>query len=84
MAPVGVSFSLLMCYNDHISEAKDLVEVSSSAILDPCGSHQFMSCPCAISFFQRLCPAPFLPVSFLLTEFLENALKSATILASTR
>ena len=39
------------------------MEVDLSAILDPFGSDQFMSCPRAVSFFQRLCPAPFPPVS---------------------
>ena len=32
-------------------------------ILDPIDFNWFMLCPCAMSFFQRLCPAPFPPVS---------------------
>ena len=39
------------------------MEVDLSATLDPFGSNQFMSCPRAMSFFQRLCPTPFPPVS---------------------
>ena len=39
------------------------MEVDLSAILDPFVSHQFVLCPQAMSFFQRLCPAPFPPVS---------------------
>ena len=62
---VGVSVSLLMCYNELYTEAQGLVEVDLSAILDPFGTNQFMSCPQAMSFFQRLCPAPFPPVSIL-------------------
>ena len=34
-----------------------------SAILDLFSSNQFMSCPRAMSFFQRLYPALFSPVS---------------------
>ena len=59
IAPVGVSFSLLM---SAYTEAQGLVQVDLSAILDTFGSNQFMSCPRAISFFQRLCPAPIPPV----------------------
>ena len=44
MAPVGVSFSLLMYYMS-CTEAQGLAEVDSSAILDLVGSNQFMSCP---------------------------------------
>ena len=39
-------------------EAQGLVEVGLSAILDPFGFNQFMPCPWAMSFFQRLCPGP--------------------------
>ena len=39
------------------------MEVNLSAILDLFGSKQSMSCPWAMSFFQRLCPGPFPPVS---------------------
>ena len=45
------------------TEAQGLVEDDLSVILDTFGSNQFMSCPQAMSFFQRLCPAPFPPVS---------------------
>ena len=45
------------------TEAQGLVEVDLSAILDPFGSNQFMSCPRAMSFFHMLCPAPFPPVT---------------------
>ena len=41
------------------------MEADFSAILDPFGSNQFMSCPWAMPFFQRLYPAPFPPVSVL-------------------
>ena len=40
-APVGVPFSLLMCF----SEVQGLVDVDLSTILDLFGSNQFMSCP---------------------------------------
>ena len=62
MVPVGVSFSLLMCYSERL-EAQGLVEVNLSTILDPCGSNPFMTCPRAMSSFQRLCPASFPRVS---------------------
>ena len=42
-------------------ENKGLVEIDLSVILDPFDFNQFMLCPCAISFFQKLCPAPFPP-----------------------
>ena len=55
-------------------------KVDLSAILDPFGSKQFMSCPWAMLFFQRLCPAPFPPVSELsvkeLTMTMINMLKA--------
>ena len=57
MAPLGMSFSLLM-------EDQGLVsEVDLSAIFDSYDSNQFMFHPQAMSFFQRLCPAPFPPIS---------------------
>ena len=58
MAPLGVSFSLQI-------EDQGLVEFDLSAILDPFDSNQFMLCLCpwAMSFFQKLCPGPFPPVS---------------------
>ena len=53
-----MSFSLLI-------ESEGLVKVDLSAILDPFDSNGFMVCPWAISFFQKLCPATFPPVSKL-------------------
>ena len=64
MAPVGVSFSLLMCY-DELYRGSRFSDVDLSAILDVFGPNEFMSCPQALSFFHRLCPAPFSPVSLL-------------------
>ena len=52
-APLGVSLHLLL-------EDQDLV---LSAILVPFDSNQFMLCPWAMSFFQKLCPASFPPVT---------------------
>lgn len=70
MAPVGVSFSLLICYNDHITEAKGLVEVNSPAILDLFGSLIGLCLVLVLCHsLKRLCPAPFLPVSFYLLNF---------------
>ena len=51
--------------NNNNSEDQGLVEVDLSAILGPFESNQFILCPLAESFFQRLCPAPFLPVSLI-------------------
>ena len=59
MAPLGVSFHLLI-------EDQGLV---LSVILVPFNSNQFMLCPWAISFLQKLCPAPFPPVTFPLRDF---------------
>ena len=53
LAPLGVSFHLLI-------EDQGLV---LSAILVPFDSNWPMLCPWAMSFFQKLCPAPFLPVT---------------------
>ena len=64
MVPVGVSFSLLMCY-DELYRGSRFSDVDLSAILDVFGPNEFMSCPQAMSFFHRLCPAPFSPVSLL-------------------
>ena len=50
-APVGMSFSLLMCYNWAYAEAQGLVRVDSSTILELYGSNQFMLGPRAMSFF---------------------------------
>ena len=56
MESLGVSFSLQI-------EDQSLVEAHLSAILDLFDFNQFMLCPWAMSFFQKLCPAPFPPVS---------------------
>ena len=61
MAPLGVSFSLQI-------EDQGLVEFGFSAILDPFDFNQFLLCPWAISFFQKLHPAPFHSVSCSLPE----------------
>ena len=53
MASLGVSFHLLV-------EDQGLV---LSAILVPFDSNPFSLCPWAMSFFQKLCPAPFPPVT---------------------
>ena len=52
MAPLGVSFHLLI-------ENQSLVLSATSV---PFHSHRFLLCPWAMSFFQKLCPAPFPPV----------------------
>ena len=57
MAPLGVLFSLLI-------EDQGLVEVDLSAILDTFDCNQFMLCPQALPFSQKLCPASFPPVSY--------------------
>ena len=51
--------------NNNNSEDQGLVEVDLSAILGPFESNQFILCPLAESFFQRLCPALLLPVSVI-------------------
>ena len=56
MAPLGVSFSLQI-------EDQGLVEFDLSTILDPFEFNWFMLYPWAVSFFQKLCPAHFTPVS---------------------
>ena len=53
MATLGVSFHLLI-------EDQGLV---LSALLVPFDFNQFRLCPWAMSFFQKLCPAPFPPVT---------------------
>ena len=58
MAPLVVSFHLLL-------EDQGLV---FSAIFVPLDSNWFMLCPWAMSFFQKLCPAPFLPVTMVWPE----------------
>ena len=44
------------------------MEVNSSTILALFGSNQFMLCPLAMSFFQRLCSTSFPPVSLKKSE----------------
>ena len=56
MAPLGVLFSLLI-------EDQGLIEVNLSAILDSFDSNWFVLCAWAMSFFQKLCPALFSPVT---------------------
>ena len=56
MAPLGMSFNLLI-------EDQGLVKVDLSAILDPFDSNWSILCSRAMSFFQKLCPASFSPVS---------------------
>ena len=60
MGPLSVSFWI---------EDQGLVEVNLSAILDPFDPNQFMLCPWATSFFQKLRPAPFPPVTALFLVF---------------
>ena len=50
-------------------EDQGLVEFDLSAILDPFDFNWFILCPWAMSFFQKLCPAPSDPVS---CSFLET------------
>ena len=45
-------------------EDQGLIEFSLSVILDPFDFNWFMFCPWAMSFFQKLCPAPFPPISY--------------------
>ena len=52
----GCVFSLL-------TEDQGLIKVNLSAILDPFDSNCFILCPWGMSFFQKFCPAPFLPVT---------------------
>ena len=55
-----VSFSLLMCYSEHILKLKSsLVEVDSFAILDLFGSNQFMLCSQAV-ILLKVVPCPLL------------------------
>ena len=55
MVPLGVSFSLQI-------KDQGLIKVPLSPFLDLFDSYWFMLCPWAMSFFQKLCPAPFPPV----------------------
>ena len=59
MVPVGMSFGLLMCYNERILRLKVWWKLDSSAILDLFGSNQFMSCPWAVILLQ-VAPCPLL------------------------
>ena len=63
MAPLGVSFSLLI-------EDQGLLEVDLSAMVNPFDSNQFVLCPWAMSFFKS-CALPF---SLLLQKFLIQVL----------
>ena len=56
MVPLVVSLSLLI-------EGQGLLKVDLSAILDSFDFNRFVSCPWAMSFFQKLCPGPFPPVT---------------------
>ena len=56
MEPLGMSFSLQI-------EDQGLTETHLSAILEVFDFNQFMLSPWAMSFFQKLCPSPFPPVS---------------------
>ena len=53
---MGVSLSLQI-------EDQSLVAFDLSVIFHPFGFNQFVLSPWAMSFFQKLCPATFLPVS---------------------
>ena len=48
-------------------EDQGLIKVPLSPFLDLFDSYWFMLCPWAMSFFQKLCPAPFPPVTPLET-----------------
>ena len=50
------------------NETQGLLEVASSTFLNLVDSTQSVSCPMALSFFQRLCPVPFPAVSLLITH----------------
>ena len=56
MTNLGISYSLQI-------EDQGLVEVDWSAILDPFDFNCFMLCSWAMSFFQKLFPDSFSPVS---------------------
>ena len=60
MATLGVSFHLLI-------EDQGLV---LSAILVPFDLNRFTLCPWAMSLFQKLCAAPFPPVTKVLSDFI--------------
>ena len=66
LAQMGVSFSLLMRYHEHILRAQGRGEVDSSAILDPFGP--ILDPAYAVSYghvvLSKVCSAPFPPVSF--------------------
>ena len=62
MASLGMSFSLMMCYNELILGASS-VQVDLSAILDPFGSNQFLLCLQAMSSFQEFSSVPFPSIS---------------------
>ena len=62
MMPLGVSFGL------QIKDQGLVCLFDLSTILDPFVFNQFMLSPWVMPFFQKLCPAPFCPVSFSLPE----------------
>ena len=70
MAPLGVSFSFLI-------EDQGLIKVDLSAMLDPFDSILFMFYPWAMSFFQKLCPAPFPPVTKLSVKLSHSVLSDS-------
>ena len=63
IVPLGVAFSLQ-------TEDPGLVEFDLTAILDPFALNGFMLCSWALSFFQKLCPAPIPPFSCSFPEHL--------------
>ena len=65
MAPLGVSFSLLI-------EDQGPIKVNLSAMLNLFDSNWFMLCPWAMSFFQNVCPACFPPVTETRPERFKN------------
>ena len=75
MVPLGVSFSLLI-------EDQGLRKIDLSAILDPFDSKRFMMCPWAMSSFQKLCPAHFLPFTFWPSLFILSGAISLVFLSS--
>ena len=67
---LGVLFNLLI-------EDGGLIKVDLSAILDPFNSNQFMLCPWAMLFFQKLCLAPFPPVTIWFPCFPRDSQESS-------
>ena len=75
MVPLGVPFSLLI-------EDQDRSKIDLSAILDPFDSKHFMMCPWAMSFFQKLHPAHFPPVTLWPSLFILSGTISLVFLSS--